>query len=149
MARVTEAYDWRGRNLIDRDGEKIGTVDEIYVDADGGHPEWARVTTGLLGNHSSFVPLASAMPRREDVVVQVTKEQVKDSPRVEPADELSQEQEIALYRHYGIDFDELGSVSAAEDRPPGARTGHAIGERSVSSVADTDPTAQRPGDRHG
>ena len=81
--------------------------------------------------------------------MQVTKAQVKDSPRIDPANELSQEQEIALYRHYGIDFDELGSVSAAEDHPLGGRTGHAIGERSVSPVADSDRSDDKPGGRHG
>ena len=33
MTQFTEAYDFRGRTLVDRDGEKIGTVDEVYTDA--------------------------------------------------------------------------------------------------------------------
>ena len=62
MTQFTEAYDFRGRTLVDRDGEKIGTVDEVYTDQDGGQPEWALVHTGLLGMKKSFVPLRGRVP---------------------------------------------------------------------------------------
>ena len=50
----------RGEALYDRDGDKIGTVDEIYLDADSGAPEWALVSTGLFGSKSTFVPVSEA-----------------------------------------------------------------------------------------
>jgi hypothetical protein len=56
MTQFTEAYDFHGRTLVDRDGEKIGTVDEVYSSQEGGPPEWALVHTGLLGTRNSFVP---------------------------------------------------------------------------------------------
>ena len=56
MTRFTEAYDFHGRTVVDRDGEKIGTVDEVYSSQEGGPPEWALVHTGLLGTRNSFVP---------------------------------------------------------------------------------------------
>jgi hypothetical protein len=114
MARMTEAYDWRGRTLIDPDGEKIGQVDELYMDSQTEEPEWAKVTTGLLGRHSSLVPLAGAEPRGEDVMVSVTKEQVENSPHSEPEGELSRETEEALFRHYGISYSDEGSVTATD-----------------------------------
>ncbi|HEV2772296.1 MAG TPA: PRC and DUF2382 domain-containing protein [Thermoleophilaceae bacterium] len=117
MTEMTEAYDWRGRTLIGPDGEKIGKVEDIYVDEQSGRPEWARISTGLLANRSSFVPLAGATPQREDVVVHVTKGEVKDSPNVDSDEELSQEQEVELFRHYGIDYIEEGSVTAAGGQP--------------------------------
>jgi len=41
---MTEAYDWRGRQIIGSDGEKIGTVDEIYMDrCAGDHPRRAAL----------------------------------------------------------------------------------------------------------
>ena len=146
MAQVTDAYDWRGRTLIGRDGEKIGTVEEIYVDAEGGHPEWARISTGLFGS-DSFVPLASATPQGEGMVVQVTKTQVNDAPRPEPENELSQEQEVALYRHYGFDFTQEGSVTAREDDPiSGPIPGHVLGERTAGNVSPN--LDSRSGDLH-
>ena len=42
------------------DGDKIGTIEEIYLDAETNEPEWALVNTGLFGTKSTFVPLREA-----------------------------------------------------------------------------------------
>ena len=61
--------------------------------------------TGLFGTHESFVPLALAdMPSAEKVRVQVSKDMVKDAPRVDPsAAGLTEVEESELYRYYGIE----------------------------------------------
>ena len=46
MPDMTEAYDWSGRTLVDRHGERIGKLEELYVDEATGEPEWAAVHTG-------------------------------------------------------------------------------------------------------
>ena len=38
MSQMTEAYDYRGRTLVDREGEKIGKIDELYYDEQGARP---------------------------------------------------------------------------------------------------------------
>jgi uncharacterized protein (TIGR02271 family) len=119
MTEMTSAYDWRGRTLIGRDGEKIGKIDELYLDQQTDKPEWARVHTGLLGTRRSFVPLVGASPHGEDVRVTVSKDQVKDAPNVEPDAELSEREEIELFQHYGVDYTDQGSVTAT-DAPRGA-----------------------------
>ena len=91
---TTHAYDWQGRTLKDRNGDKIGTIDALYVDQETDKPEWALVNTGLFGSKASFVPLAGATPREE----------------------------AELFRHYGIDYTTEGSVTAT-DKPNGA-VGH-------------------------
>jgi uncharacterized protein (TIGR02271 family) len=120
--QMTQAYDWQGRTLKDRNGDKIGKIDSLYVDEQTDQPEWALVNTGLFGSKSSFVPIAGAAPEGEDVVVQVEAQQVKDAPKMDPDGELSEEQEAELFRHYGIDYTETGSVTAT-DRAPGT-VGH-------------------------
>src|SRR5918995_48861 len=104
MTRFTEAYDFGGRTLVDRNGEKIGTIDEVYADREGGEPEWALVHTGLLGTSKSFVPLLGAAPSREHVRVAVDKQAVKDSPSVEAGQELSEAEERRLFEHYGVAY---------------------------------------------
>ncbi|CAA9480731.1 MAG: putative conserved domain protein [uncultured Solirubrobacterales bacterium] len=141
MTQMTEAYDWRGRTLVDQDGEKIGKVDEIYVDNQNEEPEWARVTTGLFGSNHSYVPLAGASPQGENVGVSVSKEQVKNAPDYEADGELSQEQEAELFRHYGIDYTDEGSVTAT----PGPETaapadGPAASERPAVGHDTSGPT---------
>jgi uncharacterized protein (TIGR02271 family) len=112
---MTHEYDWYGRTLKDRNGEKIGTVDALYLDQETDKPEWALVNTGLFGTKSSFVPLAGAVPRGEDVVVKVDAQQVKDAPKMDPDEQLSEQQEAELFRHYGIDYTTEGSVTATDE----------------------------------
>ncbi|MGZ6564986.1 MAG: PRC-barrel domain-containing protein, partial [Solirubrobacteraceae bacterium] len=69
MPETTEAYDFRGRTLIDAEGEKLGKIDELYYDEQGGQPEWALVNTGLFGTKKTFVPIASASPAGDDLKV--------------------------------------------------------------------------------
>ena len=125
MPQMTEAYDWRGRTLVDRDGEKIGKLEELYIDDQTDTPEWALVNTGLFGTKSSFVPLAGAEPRAEDVRVPVEKEKVKDAPKIEPEEELSKQEEARLYEHYGFDYSDSrsGSGLPPADAPPDAGEG--------------------------
>jgi uncharacterized protein (TIGR02271 family) len=117
MTQVTEAYEWRGRDVIDSDGEKIGTLEEVYLDTGSGRPEWAAVKTGLFGMKQSFVPLRDANPVRGAVAVPYSKDQVKDAPSIDPDGDLSPEEEHRLYTHYGLAFE--ASSTDAQDRSEG------------------------------
>jgi uncharacterized protein (TIGR02271 family) len=112
---MTHAYGWQGRTIKDRNGAKIGKIDTLYLDRETHEPEWALVNTGLFGTKSSFVPLAGASPQGEDVVVQVDAAQVKDAPKMDPDEQLSEQQEAELFRHYGVDYTTEGSVTATGD----------------------------------
>jgi uncharacterized protein (TIGR02271 family) len=103
MTQVTEAYDWRGRDIIDSDGDKVGTLEELFRDEDTQEPEWAVVRTGMFGTKLSFVPIQGAEPTGEDVRVPFSKAQIKDAPRIDDSDgQLSQDEEAQLYEHYGM-----------------------------------------------
>jgi uncharacterized protein (TIGR02271 family) len=119
MSRSTDVLEWRGRTVVDRDGEKIGKLDEIYVDRHTDEPEWALVNTGLFGTKSSFVPLKGAAPAGDDVRVAYAKDQVKDAPSIDPDGELSQQEEQGLYRHYAMDYSEQRSRSGLPDATSG------------------------------
>ena len=112
MTEVTEAYDFRGRTLIDRDGDKIGKIDDVYADRQGGQPEWALVNTGLFGTKKTFVPLRDAKPIGEDVRVPVARDRVKDAPSIEADGELSESEERRLYTHYDVAYDTDGAHEA-------------------------------------
>jgi uncharacterized protein (TIGR02271 family) len=102
---------WRGRDAVASDGEKIGTITEIYMDAETGKPEWLAVKTGMFGSKVSFIPIAEASEAGGEVQVPYDKQQVKDAPKAEADGELSQEEESGLYRHYGLDYSEARSDS--------------------------------------
>jgi len=101
----------RGQELVDRDGDKIGKIEEIYLDEQTGQPEWLAVKTGLFGSSLSFVPLAQATTEGGTVRVPFEKSQVKDAPNAEADGQLSQDEEARLYRHYGMDYSESRSDS--------------------------------------
>jgi uncharacterized protein (TIGR02271 family) len=115
MTQVTEAYEWRGREVVDSDGDKIGTLEEVYLDQQTGEPEWATVTTGFFGMKQSFVPLSDAEPTRGRVVVPYSKDQVKEAPSIDPDGELSRQEEEQLYGHYGAEY---GPLAEGDERGP-------------------------------
>jgi uncharacterized protein (TIGR02271 family) len=99
---LQDAQTYRGATVVDSAGEKIGTVDDIYLDRASGEPEWAAVKTGLFGMKSSFVPISGASRAGDgELRVDVTKDQVKDAPKIDADGELSTEEEQRLYQHYG------------------------------------------------
>ena len=83
---------------VDQDGDKIGSIDEIYLDRDTEDPEWAVVTTGLFGTKRTFVPLSEAQPLQRRHPRPVEKATVKDAPRIDPDGELSRDEDQSLYR---------------------------------------------------
>ena len=102
MPDIDTVRTWQGRSMVDRDGSRIGTIDAIYLDDQTGQPEWALVNTGLFGTKSTFVPLAQATQTGDEVRVPYDKQLVKDAPRVDADQRLSEAEEQQLWRHYGL-----------------------------------------------
>jgi uncharacterized protein (TIGR02271 family) len=111
-------FQHRGGDLFSRDGEKIGTIEEIYLDAETNEPEWALVHTGLFGTKQTFVPLREASETDDALTIPVDKATVKDAPKVEADGQLSQQEESELYRHYDLDY----SSGTSADRDGAAGT---------------------------
>jgi hypothetical protein len=103
-AEITAAYEWRGRMLVDPEGERIGKVHEVYADSESSGPAWALVHTGFFGTEAHFVPLTGAEPTGEDVRIQVTKDDVKHAPRFPGDSALSDLEEARLFEHYGLPY---------------------------------------------
>ena len=104
MVDIDTIRSWRGKTMVDRDGDRIGTIEDIYADDQTGQPEWALVNTGLFGTKSTFVPLAQAAERDGDVQVPYQKQLVKDARGIEANQHLSEAEEQQLWRHYGLDY---------------------------------------------
>ncbi|HZH23267.1 MAG TPA: PRC and DUF2382 domain-containing protein [Solirubrobacteraceae bacterium] len=100
---------YRGENLSDSNGDKIGSIEEIYLDAETDAPEWALVNTGMFGGKSTFVPLRDASEADGALRVPFDKAMVKDAPKMDPNGQLSQNEEAELYRYYGMDYSETRS----------------------------------------
>jgi uncharacterized protein (TIGR02271 family) len=118
MATLEDVKTWRGMEAVDSDGDKIGKVEDIYLDRQSGEPEWVAIKGGLFGSKTSFAPIRDASASGDAVRLPFSKEQVKDAPKVEADGELSPQEEQELYAHYGrSDYGDWNESS--EDRTEG------------------------------
>jgi uncharacterized protein (TIGR02271 family) len=101
MPTIEEIKSWRGQDVVGPDGDKIGSLDEIYLDRSSGEPEWAAIKTGLFGSKVHFAPLGAASLTDGAVRVDFTKDKIKDAPNVDADGELSPDEEARLYEYYG------------------------------------------------
>ena len=117
MPTVEETMvQWRGHNVVAKEGDKIGKIDDIYLDEQTNKPEWALVNLGLFGGSATLVPLAGAVAEGDAIRVQFDKDKVKNAPNVLADRELSQEEEQELYAYYGIPYGESESGTGFPDR---------------------------------
>jgi uncharacterized protein (TIGR02271 family) len=90
-----------GQDVYDEAGQKIGSASEVYLDDETGQPEWVTVRTGLFGTKESFVPIRDADLTNDGIRVPVSKDRVKDAPKIDTDGHLSPAEEEELYRYYG------------------------------------------------
>jgi hypothetical protein len=143
MATLEDVQTWKGRKVVDPDGDKVGEIDEIFLDRQTGEPAWATVKTGLFGLKSNFVPLHGAeLTEDGDIRITVDKDLVKDAPKVDADEELTPEEERRLWEHYGLsDYDEwqgedrTTGLAGLEDEPTGTPAVVALRLRRVVIVS--------------
>jgi uncharacterized protein (TIGR02271 family) len=114
-------------NILSADGDKIGSLGQVYADDDNGQPTWVTARTGLFGTSESFIPLEGARLEGSDIVVPYRKDQVKDAPRVDAEGHLDPSEEDRLYEHYQLD----GSVTYSE-----AANGHRADSGRTAAQSD-------------
>jgi Domain of unknown function (DUF2382)/PRC-barrel domain len=98
---IDTALEWRGRTVIDRDGEKLGTLKEIYLDQHE-RPHWGSIATGLFGTRETLAPLTAAQLTGDGLQLPYAGDHVRAAPNVEPDVQLSADEEQLLHRHYEI-----------------------------------------------
>jgi hypothetical protein len=111
--------EWRGKMVVDRDGEKIGKLQEVYVDVETDEPQFGTVKEGLFDRHLTFVPLRGVQVGPDDLRSTATKEQVQSAPNIEiHGEELSQSDESTLYHHFEQNY-----------TPPNTESGRRLARR--------------------
>jgi hypothetical protein len=106
------ASDWLGELIIASDGEKIGKLQDIYVDVETDVPQFGTVKEGFLDRHLTFVPLVGVSVTPGELHVTVLKDQVRSAPDINlRGDELSQDDESALYHHFEMNYTPIENES--------------------------------------
>ena len=119
--------------VVDRSGEKIGKVDDLFLD-ENDQPEYFGVKMGFLGTSSTLIPadITTVDEERGFVEVSQSKDSVKNGPAFDDDREITPEYENEVRSYYG-----LGTASGAEDRG------------TYANYSSGDPGAVGPGMREG
>ena len=138
-----------GGTAYSSDGDKIGSISQVYLDNASGEPAWVTVKTGLFGANESFVPLDQAELTEDGVRVPYEKERVKDAPNIETDRELTEQEEDELYAYYGISTSDpttTGYDVRSEDAEPvrwaGYDAGTTPGSNPTLTTSDATDTTE-------
>lgn len=163
--------DCVGQELLDIRGEKIGKIERVLAEGDA-ESKWAVVKVGILGMHSTLVPLDDAEAQDGAVRVVYEKDHVKNAPEVEvdDDDQISSGNADVLHGYYGLErVTGLAAPNADDDidlsretreaEPPGMKEGpdspltkrrrqraEELGVPSANEDGDAEPEVKGPGD---
>lgn len=140
MTTRPQSADWEGQPLLDSSGEKIGTIEEIFLVEETGRPEWALVKMGLIRARTTLVPISNARRTSEGVRTGYDKSVVSEAPAVDAERDPSDDQVSAIYRHYGIASETTTDNGNGSGRREPERHDH---ERRHEQPAQQQRSAQR------
>ena len=104
MGNIENIRDWRGKDVLDGSGEKIGTVEDVYFDSETDEPRFLRVRAGRLRHRTVLVPTAGVTASPEQLTAAVSKKVLKDAPTLDPGGDLSTAYEEQLFGYYGLEY---------------------------------------------
>src|SRR5918995_1135120 len=118
--------------LVDPSGEKIGKVDDLFLD-ENDQPEYFGVKMGFLGTSSTLIPVDITTTDHERGIIEVSqpKSTVQDGPAFDDDREITPEYENEVRSYYG-----LSAVTSTEDR--GTYSGYSGEVGSGMSMGDTE-----------
>jgi uncharacterized protein (TIGR02271 family) len=102
--RFTAIEDqYAGYTVYDPDGDKIGKVDDLFVD-ENDQPEYIGVKIGLLGTSSTLIPweLVEVRDTESTLIVSADDAHVKDGPTFDDDQDITPEFESEVYSYYGL-----------------------------------------------
>lgn len=145
----------RGWELRDREGEKIGKVDEVFVD-DNDRPEYLGVKMGLLGGKLTLIPADIVQAGDEGRLIEVSasRDRVKDAPSLGSNEEITAERERGIRDHFGLDSGSSESAQQGQDGDtseisPGYRRDSGEDQETRASNQDAGSDNERQGEEGG
>jgi uncharacterized protein (TIGR02271 family) len=102
--KFTEVEDrYAGYIVYDRHYEKIGNVDDLFLD-ESDQPQYIGVKMGFLGTRSTLIPfeMARVNDARQTIKVAADKETLKNGPTFDDEREITPQFENEVYSYYGL-----------------------------------------------
>ena len=113
-----------GYEVYDPNGEKIGKVDDLFVD-ESDQPEYIGVKMGFLGTSSTLIPwdaVSNVDDEGRRIEVSVDKNTAKDGPAFDDDREITPEFENEVYSYYGLQRASTTEEPGAYEAYQGAET---------------------------
>jgi sporulation protein YlmC with PRC-barrel domain len=106
LRELEEKYE--GYKVYDNRGEKIGKVDDLFID-EADREEYIGVKMGFLGRKSTLIPMDIVRVNEADRAIEVSesKDHVKDAPSFDDDEDITSEYEDRIRSHFGLES--LGS----------------------------------------
>ena len=104
MAQENIGKRFEGYQIYDQHYEKVGKVDDIFVDAND-EPEYIGVKTGFLGMKSTLIPieLVRVNDRRKLLEVAADEETIKHAPTFDDDGDITPEYEDRVHGYFGLE----------------------------------------------
>lgn len=140
MTTQNNIRDLFNTTAFDSNGEKLGDVQEVFVDDHSGQPTFVEVKHGLFGMSSSLVPLKGHRLQGEDLQLAFPKDRIKDAPDVNADEGLTPEEQNRIFEHYGIAGAQNQNEYVADERREERHAGttEAAGAAGTTAAADRD-----------
>lgn len=136
-------------NVYDTNGDKVGSVGQVYLDDATNEPTFVTVKTGLFGMKETFVPLNQASQAQDGLTVPFDKDFIKDAPNVDADGSLTPEEEQRIYEYYSMEYTaargdrrdrdgvDAGREHDQQRRDASVQTGHAAGIAGGAGVGES------------
>jgi sporulation protein YlmC with PRC-barrel domain len=115
MPAFDVARRWKGRVVLDRTGNKLGTVLDVFYDAENDEPGWVLLGTAGAGASTRLVPVARAVEYGNELQVPYDRAFVEGAPGMDPGGRLWPQEEAELYAYYGLPYTGASLVDLDEE----------------------------------
>ncbi len=109
--QVQDIAQWRGDDVVDVNGEKVGTLAHVYYDAESDEPLFLGLRVGRLRPRLVLVPAEGARVGKRQIQIRRPKEEVDAAPRLDLDAELRVEDEPAIFQQFALDYRPTGTAT--------------------------------------
>jgi len=140
MQDFTSVEKLQNATVYGTDGDKIGSVGQVYLDDQTNQPTFVTVKTGLFGMKETFVPVSQATQTHDGLQVPFDKAFVKDAPNIDADGSLTPAEERRIYEYYSMDYQ---GTTAGTDTGRGTGVTRGAADGGVTAGHDSESVVAR------